>query len=389
MSTASGAVAGTPGDIFRLLRDGAATSRSALARATGLAPSTVSLRVESLLRRGLVDEVGDEESRGGRRARRLHVNAEAGVVVGADVGSHHVRVGAADLLGQRIVTVEHPLDVAAGPAVVVPRLWELVTATVAASGRDPARIMGFALGLPAPIDAASGRVVLPSGMPGWHLVDVAAAFAEHTPVPVLVENDANLAAVAEFGAVAVDHLLAVKLGTRIGCGIVSEGRLHRGAGGAAGEISHVTVPGEAAIPCSCSVPNCLESVAGGGALVHRLRESGFAVERPSDVVDLAAHGEVSAVQALREAGNLIGEVLTSVVNFFNPRVVALSGAMSAAEPLVAAVRATLFARCLPLTAAVLEVRAGSAGADSGLSGALRLVADRVLAPARIDALVLS
>ncbi|WP_432541587.1 ROK family protein [Kineococcus sp. SYSU DK002] len=393
MSTAPGVRrldgSGSPGDVFQLLREGVATSRSALARATGLAPSTISLRVEQLRRQGLVVEDGDEGSRGGRRARRLHVKADAGLVAAADVGAHHVRIGVADLLGHRLTTRELPLDVAQGPDVVLPGLWRAVLEVLGGAGLDPSRLLGLGLGFPAPIDATTGRVVLPSGMPGWHGTDVLTAFGALTDVPVFVENDANLVAIAAHAAAGpgVEHLLAVKLGTRIGCGIVSAGRLHRGAGGAAGEVSHVPVAGTAVISCSCSVQNCLESVASGGALVRRLQLEGHPVQAPADVTALAAHGDVHVITTLRDAGNLVGEVLAGVVNFFNPKVVTLSGAMSAAEPFVAAVRGTLFQRCLPLTAGVLEVQVTTDGADAGLSGALRLVLENVLSADRIDGLI--
>ena len=382
-------VSGSPGEIFRMLREGVATSRSTLARATGLAPSTISLRVEALRERGLVEESGSEESRGGRRARQLVVRADAGLVAAADVGAHHLRVGVADLLGQRVVTEERLLDVATGPGTVLPLVWTMVEELVAGSGRDSSRLLGMALGLPGPIEVDTGRVILPSFMPGWHNADIAAAFKELTDLPVLVENDANLVALAEHATAGTgaDHLLAVKLGTRIGCGIISSGVLQRGAGGAAGEVSHVPVAGTATVGCVCGIPNCLESVASGGAIVKRLQAAGYSVSTPAEVIDLANQGDVTVIAALREAGTLIGEVLAAVVNFANPRVVALSGAMSAAEPLVAAVRSALFQRCLPLAARDLDVRVGVAGADSGVTGGLRLVLEHVLSPERIDSLL--
>ncbi|MCU1529130.1 MAG: hypothetical protein JWP75_2893, partial [Frondihabitans sp.] len=162
---------------------------------------------------------------------------------------------------------------------------------------------------------------------------------------------------------------------------------HRGIGGAAGEISHMAVDGVSVISCTCGVPNCLESVASGGALVASLRAQGFEAETAPDVVALGARGEPVALDALREAGMLIGQALAGVVNFFNPREVVLAGSMSASLPLVAAIRAELFQRCLPLVARDLEVRATRNPQVAGLRGATLLVLDEVLAPARIDSLL--
>ena len=381
--------AGSAGDIFRLVRSGTATSRSALARHIGMAPSTISLRVDALVRSGIVSEGGDEESRGGRRARSLEVTASAGFVGAMDVGAHHVQVAIADLGGTLVVVEDVPVSIEDGPGAAVEGLWAALGGLIERSGLDPDRLLGVAIGLPAPIEFPSGRVVLPSFMPSWHNADLPGLFAAHTTIPVLVENDANLIALAEQseGHPETDQLLAIKLGTRIGCGIISAGRLHRGVGGAAGEISHTSVAGTSTIPCVCGATNCLESVASGGAIVARLVAQGYNVTTASDVVELGRSGDAQVVDVLRSAGTSIGGVLSSIVNFFNPRDVVLGGAMSASAPLVAAIRAELFQRCLPLVTNDLEVRAARSPGDAGVRGACQLILEEVLAPARVERLV--
>jgi predicted NBD/HSP70 family sugar kinase len=379
---------GSIGDIFRLIRTGTATSRSALAREIGMAPSTISLRVDALVRLGLVSEAGDEQSRGGRRARSLELSTTAGFVGAMDVGAHHVQVGIADL-GGRLLAVENiPVEIEDGPESAVDGLWAGLQSLVERTGLDPEHLMGVAIGLPAPIEFPSGRVVLPSFMPSWHNADLPGLFAERTTVPVLIENDANLIALAEQtdGDSRRDQLLAIKLGTRIGCGIISAGRLHRGVGGAAGEISHTAVTGLSTISCVCGTPNCLESVASGGAIVARLSELGYDVKTAADVVELGRGGDAQVVEILRNAGTSIGGVLAAIVNFFNPRDVVLGGAMSASAPLVAAIRAELFQRCLPLVSNTLDVRAALSPGDAGIRGAAHLILEEVLAPARVERL---
>jgi len=225
-------------------------------------------------------------------------------------------------------------------------------------------------------------------MPSWHNADLPGLFSRYTGIPVLTENDANLLALAERSETNpdLDQLLAVKLGTRIGCGIISAGRLHRGAGGAAGEISHTSVDGESAIPCVCGTPHCLESVASGGAIAARLAGQGHDVRTAADVVELGRGGDAEVVQVLRNAGTLIGGVLATIVNFFNPRDVVLGGTMSASAPLVAAIRAELYQRCLPLVTEELDVRAARRPNDAGVRGACSLILEEVLAPSRIDRL---
>jgi predicted NBD/HSP70 family sugar kinase len=378
--------AGSVGDIFRLVRSGAATSRSALARHIGMAPSTISLRVDALVRLGLVNEGRDEESRGGRRARSLEIAASSGFVGAMDVGANHVQVAIADLGGALLVVEDVPVSIEEGPAAAVEGLWKALSGLIERADLDPSRLLGVAIGLPAPIEFPSGRVVLPSFMPSWHNADLPGLFAAHTAIPVLVENDANLIALAEQSEdhPETDQLLAIKLGTRIGCGIISEGRLHRGIGGAAGEISHTSVDGTSTIPCVCGAAHCLESVASGGAIVARLASQGYNVKTASDVVELGRGGDAHVVDVLRSAGTSIGGVLSSIVNFFNPRDVVLGGAMSASAPLVAAIRAELFQRCLPLVTNDLEVRAARSPGDAGVRGASQLILEEVLAPARVE-----
>jgi predicted NBD/HSP70 family sugar kinase len=379
---------GSVGDVFRLIRGGVATSRSSLARESGLAPSTISLRVDALVRLGLVSEGGDERSRGGRRARLLEVARSAGFVAGMDVGANHVQLALADLTGALQVVESIPVAIEQGPDAATEHLWTALTDLIARNGFDRDLLLGLAVGLPAPIEYATGRVVLPSFMPSWHNADLRALFARYTDIPVLIDNDANLLALAERSETGpeLDQLLAVKLGTRIGCGILSAGRLHRGAGGAAGEISHTSVDGESTIPCVCGTPHCLESVASGGAIAARLAAQGYDVRTAADVVELGRAGDAEVVEVLRNAGTRIGGVLATIVNFFNPRDVVLGGTMSASSPLVAAIRAELFQRCLPLVAEDLEVRAARRPSDAGVRGACSLILEEVLAPSRIDRL---
>lgn len=380
------AAPGSLGAMLRAIRCGEACSRSALAKATGLAPSTVAIRVETLIRLGLVEEHGGEASRGGRRARRLRLVGAAGSVAAVDIGAHPVSVGIADLNGHLLAERTAP-STETDPAAFAARLWSQIAELSATVGAPPLR--GIGIGAPAPIEHPSGRIVHPSFMPSWDRVDLPALFADHTDAPVLVENDANLTALAEiagdpFGA--PRHLLAVKLGSRIGCGVVSDGRLHRGQGGAAGEVSHTPVAGVSTISCVCGVPNCLESVASGGALVARLRAEGYKVQTPSEVVDLGRTGDPRASEVLREAGASIGGVLASIVNFFNPGDVVLGGAMSASAPLVAAIRGELFSRCLPIAADDLDVRAAHDPEGAGIRGAIYLIIEEVLSAARVETL---
>lgn len=387
-------VPGSVGDVLRLIRAKGAISRSALARMTGLAPSTVSLRVDALASAGLVREMGSPTSQSDRRSRRVMLDGSGGFVLAIDLGAHHVRIALTDLAGNELVDSDAtgesgPLTSAVSPHAAVDELWDRFEGLAARNGLTPDALRAVAIGVPAPVAYPTGRIVTPSFQPSWDGVVLSDLFAEHTDVPVLVENDANLIALAERSEpIEPDQsqLIAVKLGTRIGGGIIARGRLHRGVSGAAGELAHTAVDGQSAIGCTCGVQNCLESVASGGAVVARLRASGLDVSSTADLLALAAQGDPVVVDELREAGVRIGRVLGSIANFFNPKEVVLAGSMSASPPLVAAIRSELYRMCLPLVAGDLDVRASRAPRDAPIRGASVLALDEFLAPARVNEL---
>ncbi|WP_159794542.1 ROK family transcriptional regulator [Puerhibacterium puerhi] len=375
----------SPGAIFNLVRQGIDT-RGAIARATGLAASTVSQRVETLLQEGFLEERSGAAPTGGRRARELRVRGDAGVVAAATLGANHARVLLANLSGVPLSDAEAALDVAAGPEAVVAEVWTRIRDALTAVGKAPDDLRGIALGLPAPVDSRTGSVASSVQLPGWDLVAVYELLGAHTQVPALVENDANLLAVAEASLAdrGAQHLLAVKIGSRIGSGFISGGTLHQGASGAAGEISHTPTSLTSLIPCSCGTENCLESVASGSAIAARLRAEGRDVRGTADLLELASAGDYEVISALRDAGRLVGEVLAEIVNFLNPHAVVFGGALSAAAPFVAAVRGTLFQRCLPVVTAVLDVRVGRAGRSAEALGGVKLVLERTFTPEAVD-----
>lgn len=377
----------TAGQLLQLIRTGAATSRSDLTRLSGLAASTVSLRVNQLIDHGYLREDGSDASRGGRRPRRLRIEDHGGNarIAAIELGAHHARLGVSDLSGQLLRSQEVPIPITDGPRAVLADLYRRIDMLV---DQEPGHqaLRALSLAIPAPVDYATGRVVLPSRMPGWHMADVKAEMHRHTDIPVLVDNDANLMALGEHARRGsnAEHLLVAKIGTGIGLGIVSAGRLHRGARGGAGDISHVPVGGESVLPCTCGNSSCLESVAGGGAVVELLRQKGLSVANPLEVVELARNGDITATEALREAGHTIGTVLAVVVDFFNPHVLALGGALATAEPLVAAVRSVLYERCLPLSSEAIVVQTCTTGLDAALQGGVQLALDHLLGSEEVD-----
>lgn len=358
--------------ILELVARGEATSRSRLAAALGLAASTVGVKVQDLIDAGLLSEVGTDSSRGGRPARALRVSEEGGDILTVDLGGGHARIGRHAVSGALLQTATIPVDLAAGPG---PTLDAVAAALTEIAGGALIRAIGVSL--PGPVDLTTGSVELPSRMPGWPGFRVGEAISERFGVPVAVDNDANLAALGEHVSRfrSSRHSITVKAGTAIGSGIVVDGRLHRGATFAAGDISHTRIDGAADVPCSCGNTGCLETVASGAGLVRQLREQGVDVSTTAGVLALARDADPAASQIVRMAGRRLGEVLSGVVNFFNPDAVFLTGSLSSSEQFIAAVRSRVYEGCHPLVTRNLTIEAAQTGADAILFGAARLVLD--------------
>ncbi|MET8256931.1 ROK family transcriptional regulator [Micromonospora sp. NPDC005205] len=387
------ALRGGPRELLRWVATGAAVSRADLSRLSGLSPSTVSQRVEALISQGLLEEAGAGRSRGGRRPRQLAVPTGGAVVGAIDLGAHHARVGALDLSGRVVQARTLPVRIEDGPeAVLGALLAEVATLVggdpaagggVVTGGLAPGALRGVGIGIPGPVQHSTGRIVSPSRMPGWNGFDVAAFCAGRVDVPVVVDNDANLMALGAHRTAhsELDHAVYIKAGTGIGSGVISSGRLHRGAQGSAGDISHCRVVADPAPPCTCGNAGCLEAVASGAALVTALREQGVPVSDLTGVIRLIDDGDRQATALARQAGRAVGEILAVVVNFFNPQVVAIGGRLADCEPLLASMRATLYERCLPLATQTLLIERVAAGQDVGITGAAHLVIDHVVAAA--------
>jgi predicted NBD/HSP70 family sugar kinase len=374
------------GELLSLIRAGTAVTRADLARRTGLARSTVAQRVDALLGSGLVLEAGDTPSTGGRPATMLAFNHQAGVVLVADLGATHARMALTDLAGTPLAELAGDLDIALGPGEVLKWVSGRFDELLETTGKAPADVRGIGIGVPGPVEFDTGRPVNPPIMPGWDGFDIPAWFAEHYRAPVLVDNDVNIMARGEHWVHWRDtpHLLFVKVGTGIGCGIVADGHIHRGARGAAGDIGHIRASGDDVI-CACGNIGCLEAVAGGHALATRLAATGLDASNSRDVVRLVHEGNVSATRMVRAAGRTLGEVLAGTVNFFNPAVIVIGGDIAEAHAqLLAGVREGIFSRSLPLATRDLRIVPCRLGDRAGVSGAAITAIEQVLSPAAVD-----
>jgi predicted NBD/HSP70 family sugar kinase len=379
-------LADSPGALLSILRDGQARTRAELVQLTGLARSTVSQRLDALLLQRWIVPAEDTISSGGRPSTAFAFNPLARIVLAADLGVTHAHLAITDLHGA--ILAEHAGDLAIdqGPEPCLGWLLENFTKLLAECGHGLADVCGLGVGLPGPVDHQSGRPVNPPLMPGWDGFPVTTWLGSRISAPVLVDNDVNIMALGEHTAAGpqAGHLLFAKVGTGIGCGIIVDDRLHRGARGAAGDIGHIGVPGSDVV-CRCGNIGCLEAVAGGGALAARLRGEGLQTADARDVVRLVRAGDTWSIRLVRQSGRELGLVLASIVNFFNPSQIVIGGDLAdAGEHLIAGVREMIYGRSLPLATRRLDIRPSALGARAGVTGAAAMVVDHVLAPEAVD-----
>jgi len=376
------------GDLFQILRDGKARTRAELALSTGLARSTVASRIEALMVSGLVGPAGEASSSGGRPPSRFAFNPAARSVLAVDVGATHVIVAVTDLSGTVLAECRLKQDVADGPAVVLDRVIEEALKLLDRAGRTKRDLAGVGIGLPGPVEHATGMPVKPPIMPGWDGHDVVKHVQRSLPVPVLVDNDVNIMALGEQTAhwPGDENFLFVKVATGIGAGIISSGELQRGANGTAGDLGHVRVPRGDDVLCRCGNYGCLEALASGPAVARALLQQGLDAKDGADVLRLVAGGNLQAIQALRQAGRDLGDVLATVVNLLNPSVIVLGGSLGqAGEHLMAGVREVVYRRSLPLATTHLRIGQSLAGDRAAILGASHMVTQYVLSPAVIEA----
>ena len=384
--------------VLERIRSGADDTRPGLTLSSGLGRTVISARVSQLIERGLIEEGELGPSTGGRAPRRLRFVSSAGHVLVAFCGATSINVAVVDLSGTVLHEREEFWDIAVGPEQTLDRLTELFVHLTNEMETGEQTIWGIGVGLPGPVEFASGRPIAPPIMPGWDAFPVRERLSTRFDVPVWVDNEVNLMALGEFRAGrwrAERDLVYLKIGTGIGAGLITGGRLHRGAQGCAGDLGHVAVAGESKQVCRCGNVGCLEAVASGAALERECRlaaeqgRSRFLAAALAEggaitavhVVRAAEHGDPVSVEMLQRCGVLIGEVLATVVNCFNPSCIVVGGGLArAGDRILAPIRETVYRRSLPLATRHLRIERSSLEDTAGVVGAAFMVIDELFSP---------
>ena len=324
--------------VLGALRERGRISQADIARVTGLSRTTVHTLVSELKDSGLVHEVETAvpDLRSGRPSVQLMLQDSSLAVVGIDFGHSHVQVAVADIAHNVLAERRADLDVSHDSRTALNTAARMVDEVLKEALVERKSVIAAGMGIPGPVDRGRGTAGSASILPGWTGLRIESEMQQRLGMPVEIENDANLGALAEmtWGAGReCSNFAYIKAATGIGAGLVIDGRLLRGASGTAGEIGHTTLDESGAL-CYCGNRGCLETVASGPAIIGLVSSGHPETLTLGQVIELAAGGDVRCRRAISDAGREIGVAVAGLCNLINPERVIVGGLLSRAGELL-------------------------------------------------------
>ena len=359
--------------IEALLASGPQT-QAELSRSTGLSNATVSNIVRTMNERRLV--ITEPTTSSGRRALSVRLNDTGAVAAGIDIGRRHVRVVLASL-GYRILqeeSVQLPLghSAAEGMEAAAGLLDELLQR----QGVDRSAVLGAGVGIPGPIDRRTGTVVQGAILPEWVGINMGEDLAARLGVPVFIDNDANLGALAEVtwgphGG--TENLIFIKVASGIGAGLIINGSLYYGHVGITGEIGHATILDQGQI-CRCGNRGCLETIASTSTMIELLSRGSGTTVSTADIVARAAAKDPATLRVIDDAGVAVGRAAANLANTLNPELIVVGGSLAdLADSFLEPIRRGLQRHAVPMIGETSTVLMSSLGDRAEALGAAALV----------------
>lgn len=384
-------LSGDEAEVMRVLGRQERISRTEISHITGWSKAKTSQEIRSLVAKGFLVDMGEGTSQGGRKPRLLRLNDQLGYLVGMDIGATSIDLVLADVGGKVLQSRSEPADVRQPPDAFFTRCCNIILEMATVQGCRADQILGIGVGVPGPVDFSHAVLVAPPLMPDWESFPIRDFILQKfSTAYVVVDNDVNIMALGEQRAgdgTGIDHFIFIKIGTGIGAGIVSNGKIHRGIIGCAGDIGHICVDKQGPV-CRCGNTGCLEAMAAGPAisekamqaaknglspLLLQMQESNGGFLRPEDVNAACREGDQAALEIIRSSGQMIGDVLAGLVNFFNPSHIFIGGGISNfGNHLLVAIRRAVLRRSLPLATRNLSINYSRMGPEAGVTGAVTL-----------------
>lgn len=375
----------THGQLLDLLRRQGPTTRRDLLKATQLSRSTLVERIATLQGLGLLREGPRRPAGNGRPPVALEFDVSSHTTLGIDLGAAHATIAVTDLAAQLVRTQRLRADLSSDPMKLLRRLIRSASRLLDKPGGGREVLLGVGLSFPGLVGREAGTIEAPAVLEHWDGVPAGRIIGKAFGVPALLVNDAHAMA---YGEHLVDGrsrtLLAVKVATGIGAGLVMDGRLHRGDSNGAGQFGHMRVPA-LTDRCTCGARGCLATIASGRALLEKLRRHG--VDSLEEIVWASEQGHRATRGALREAGEAVGVVLSGFATMIDPGAVLIGGTVGALEPFQEGVRSSIDELTYARTRRGIYVGPTLLGEEGAVTGLAALIVDRELSPDAVDALV--
>ena len=358
--------------VLNYVREREPISRAEIARETELQRSTISAIVEDLKTEGLVEEVGEGESTGGRRPTLLKLRAAGPIALGVSITPTCTTIATSDLAGRVIDQEEFLTD-------ADKTLGQMIDVVHAFTERYKGSIEGVGVSLPGLVDPSTGTALyIPYFL--WRDLPISEMISNAAGVPVVIDNDANAVALAElwFGRPEVNDardFILVLVAEGVGTGIIFDGQVYRGQRGAAGEFGHMVIGSGAPVPCSCGGVDCWEAFSSERAAIARyLKLSGAPANTTFiEVVDRALAGEANAKAALVETARQLGVGISNLIIGFSPEAVVVGGEIARAWNLIESALTETIANSVRRGLPSARILPSTLGEKPTLRGALSLV----------------
>jgi len=382
--------------IIKLIRESEAISRAALAKESGLSAATVSRIVEVLIKEGLVSEIGEGVSSGGRRPTLLKFSGHENFVIGIDLGTTHIYGVLCNLDAEIIAELKRPTNVDEGFARIMQRTSQIIKDLEAQLRAKKGRICGIGMAVAGLINIKRNIVEFSPDF-HWHNVDVRGELAQWHKVPIIFDNVTRVMALGEkwYGiGRKYDNFICINVGYGIGAGIIIEESPLYGSSGMAGEFGHLTLDKNSDIQCDCGNYGCLEALASGNAIAKAGQKAlaggtrsllleisnGDASRVTAEMVANAAkQGDPVAWGVFDKAAEYLGIGIAGLINLFSPEAVVIGGGVAqAGDILFDKVRKTVAARSLKKISSEVEIRPATFGIKAAVMGAVSLILREVL-----------
>jgi predicted NBD/HSP70 family sugar kinase len=358
--------------VLNYVREREPISRAEIARETALQRSTISAIVEDLKTEGLVEEVGEGESTGGRRPTMLKLRAAGPIALGVSITPTCTTIATSDLAGRVIDQEEFLTD-------ADKTLGQVIEVVHAFTERYKGSIEGVGVSLPGLVDPSTGTALyIPYFL--WRDLPISEMISNAAGLPVVIDNDANAVALAElwFGRPEVNDardFILVLVAEGVGTGIIFDGQVYRGQGGAAGEFGHMVIGSGAPVPCSCGSPDCWEAFSSERAAIARYLKLSGAPSTTTfiEVVDRALAGEANAKAALVETARQLGVGISNLIIGFSPEAVVVGGEIARAWDLIESALTETIANSVRRGLPSARILPSTLGEKPTLRGALSLV----------------